>query len=222
MPHPVPYGRWSVRGVVGRSVTPSWQRALWCRGARPPAGVYSQVRSVPQAGRASRCQHSCCGLPTRQVATRRRQRTSILPAMSGPSPPYDSVMTLRALCDGNTPVDSLHKGLVSRSMFFFIVSQHKLLNKQSSCWCSETPWRSFDVTIAIYLKTLTSLTAHTFAGVSNSAFEKIISYTYQWTPQIHYIALIYSLQQLTVPQVSWALVWTAPVGRPTAGTWRCH
>ena len=44
--------------------------------------------------------------------------------------------------------DSPHKGSVMRSFdVFFDVSQNKLLNKQLSCWWSEMPWCSCDITV---------------------------------------------------------------------------
>ena len=55
-----------------------------------------------------------------------------------------SLSTLLALCEGNLWVTG---GFLKRDHsfdVFFIVSQNKLLNKQSSCWWFKMPWCSYE------------------------------------------------------------------------------
>ena len=49
---------------------------------------------------------------------------------------------------GHQWIDSSHKGPVMRNTDVLLnVGMHKLLNKQSSGWWSETPWCSFDIIV---------------------------------------------------------------------------
>ena len=59
----------------------------------------------------------------------------------------ETLNALLALCQGNPPVDFLHKGPVTHNFrVFFVVDLNKLLSKQSFYRCYETPWCSCDIT----------------------------------------------------------------------------
>ena len=57
--------------------------------------------------------------------------------------------TLLALCVGNPPVDSPHKGTVMQQFDVYLVgSLNKLLNKQSVIWVAMMPmWQHYDGTL---------------------------------------------------------------------------
>ena len=64
---------------------------------------------------------------------------------------------LLVLCDGNhrSPVDSPHKGPITRIFdIFFVVSLKRLLIKQPSCLWFETSWCACDRTVMVRLRLL--------------------------------------------------------------------